>query len=216
MGKDGFRILALAGKKTIRDADEYGDYEGVRGELYAADHPKANSGEYEWLKAIAAQEGDPICELACGHGRLSIPSARLGHKIVGMDRSAKLVELANQALFQESESVQARASFVKGDLRQFDLQQKFQYIFIFFGGFYCLEKPQERMACIQCVSKHLLPGGLLEIEDPNVGPKSVPRTEMENLFKKAELKLESALRAHKLPLENAEPKEPALLYRVRK
>jgi len=200
----------------VRDCSEYGDYEGTGGELYAADHPVAKPAEYEWLAAVAEQEGNPICELACGHGRLSLPLAQLGFTVVGMDRSTKLIELATQAVLQEPESVQACVSFAVGDLRQFDLGQKFRYIFIFFGGFFHLHHAEERLACLRCASSHLLPEGLLEIEDPTVSPQSIPRGEMEQLFGKAGLKLETALRAHRLPLEYSDLDEPALLYRVRK
>ena len=43
-----------------------------------------------------------------------------------------------------------------------------------------------------------------------------PREEMAGLFSEAGLVLEAALRAHRFPLEYADPDEPALLYRIRK
>ena len=46
-----------------RDAAEYGDYDGRGGELYATDFADIRPGEYEWLTAVATQEGSPICEL---------------------------------------------------------------------------------------------------------------------------------------------------------
>ena len=203
-------------KRMKRDYTKFSDYEGEGGEQYAAEYPVAKPAEYEWLKTVASEEGGPICELACGHGRLSLPLARLGYTVVGMDKSTTLIELATQAVLQESESVQSHTSFVVGDLRDFDLGQEFQYIFIFFGGFFFLDQPQDRLSCLRCAANHLLPGGLLGIEDPNVNSESVSRREMEWLFSEAGLELEAALRAHHFPLDYADPDEPALLYRVRK
>lgn len=200
----------------IRDSAEYGDYEGRGGELYASDFADIRPGEYEWLTTVAGQEGGPICELACGHGRLCLPLARLGYEIVGMDRSTTLIRLAREALSQESESIQACTRFVVGDLRQFDLGRQFRYIFIFFGGFYCLERQADRLACLIGACDHLLPGGLLEIEDPHPPGHGVSRKEMEELFSSAGLHLEAALRDHTFPLQSATSEEKAVLYRVRR
>ena len=200
----------------IRDSKEYGHYEGRGGELYAADYPEIRSGEYEWLKQVAAEEGDPICELACGHGRLCLPLARLGYNVVGMDKSATLIELARQAALREPEHVRSKLSFMRGDLRHFELGQQFRYVFIFFGGFYHLERKDERLACLQHIHRHLYSGGLLEIEDPTVGPDSVCRKEMESLFQEAGFVLDAALQSHSLPLELAASDQPALLYRARR
>ena len=59
-----------------RNSPEYGDYEGAGGELYAADHPEARPAEYEWLRTVAAQEGDPICELVCAVTAPEVPYMR--------------------------------------------------------------------------------------------------------------------------------------------
>ena len=200
----------------IRDSREYGDYEGKGGELYAADYAEIRPGEDKWLKQVAEEEGDPIGELACGHGRLCIPLARLGHTVVGMDQSATLIEIARQAALFEPEPVQNKLEFARGDLRDFDLGRRFRYIFIFFGGFYYLERSEERLACLRHIHRHLYPGGLLEIEDPTVGPDSVPRKEMDHLFQEAGFTLDAALQSHSFPLEFAASDQPALLYRARR
>lgn len=195
---------------------ECGDYEGEAGRLYAQRHSQPSPGEYTWLTRVADEEGDPICELACGHGRLCIPLARLGHTVVGLDRSETLIELAVQQAMREPEPVRDRLKFVRDDLRTFELGQPFRYIFIFFGGFLLLKQPAERVSCLRRAYEHLLPGGLLEIEDPNPGPDSIPRQEMEGLLVEVGLTLERALQTHTLPLEDAAPGEPALLYRIRR
>ena len=75
----------MSADRVMRHGTEYGDYEGISGELYATDYSEARPGEYNWLATIAAQEGGSICELACGHGRVSLRLARLGYTVVGVD-----------------------------------------------------------------------------------------------------------------------------------
>ena len=198
------------------DKSSYGDYEEEKGWRYAQDYPEARPAEQTWLARVADEEGGPVCELACGHGRLCFPIAHRGLAVVGMDRSRTLVELARDRAQREPRSVQERLRFVVGDLRSFDLGEQFRYVFIFFGGFFLLERQDDRASCLACVSEHLLPGGLLELEDPNPCSDSVSRQEMEQLLDGAGLILEAALQAHELPLRYAPPNEPALLYRARK
>ena len=199
----------------VRGKGEFGDYEGDGGRLYVSDYPESRPGEDEWLTRVAGEEGDPICELACGHGRLLFPLARRGHTVVGVDRSHTLIQAAREMAAQEPPEVRGRLSFTEGDMRQFDLGGQFRYIFIFFGGFGYLDRAEDRHSCLVAVRRHLVRGGLLEIEDPTPGPESLTRDEMENHFRNAGLALESALSSHSLPLTPAGPAEPAVLYRLR-
>ena len=194
----------------------YGDYEGEQGRRYAKDHAEARPSELAWLTRVAAEEGGPICELACGHGRLCLPLARQGHRVVGLDRSRTLIQIAEDIATRELTQVRSRLRFVIGDLRDFDLAETFQYVFIFFGGFFMLPEMSYRQATLACIHEHLNEGGLLEIEDPNPGGAVVSRAEMDSLIIQAGFRLEAALAAHELPLRHVPGTEPALLYRLRK
>ena len=194
----------------------YGDFELAQGRRYAEDYPEARLSELAWLTRVAAEENGPICELACGHGRLSLPLAQEGHQVVGMDRSRTLIQIAEEMAAREPMSVQSRLRFVVGDLRNFDLGERFQYVFIFFGGFFVLPEVGDREACLSCIHDHMLEGGLLEIEDPNPEASLVPRIEMDRLISETGFRLEAALTAHELPLQRASTTEPVVLYRMRK
>lgn len=194
----------------------YGDYEGEQGERYSADYPEARPGELAWLSRVAAEEAGPVCELACGHGRLCFPLARQGHRVTGMDRSRTLIRMAEELAARESEAARSRLRFAVGDLRGFELGETFRYIFVFFGGFYMLPEASDRLAALVCIREHLQDGGLLEIEEPDPGGALVPRAEMEGLIAQAGLDLEAALAAHALPQQDAPVGEPALLYRIRR
>ncbi|MBC8230881.1 class I SAM-dependent methyltransferase [bacterium] len=139
-------------------------YDGFFGELYAIRDNKPKETEITWLVRKAEEEGSSVCELACGAGRLTIPLAERGFEVVGMDLSETLIDIANHRLKSLPAEVAQRARFVQGDLRQFDLGQRFPFIFIFFGGFEHLTEPTEHRSSLRCIRKHLEPDGLLEIE----------------------------------------------------
>ena len=146
-------------------------YDGFPGRVYAAEGmPKET--ELSWLVRRAGEEGMPVCELACGAGRLTIPLAERGIEIVGMDLSATLIAHANDRLASLPAGVAERIRFVQGDLRGFDLGQRFPFVFIFFGGFEHLTGPEDQRNCLRCIREHLEPGGLLEIEfmSPSMAP----------------------------------------------
>jgi SAM-dependent methyltransferase len=62
--------------------------DGCAVELYAA---VAARGEPELVHS-AAPDGAAVLELGCGTGRISTPLARLGHRVVGVDESAEMLE----------------------------------------------------------------------------------------------------------------------------
>jgi SAM-dependent methyltransferase len=138
-------------------------YDDFWGELYA-NREKPGESEIAWLLRKAEEEGSPVCELACGAGRLTIPLAERGFEVVGMDLSKTLIEHANGRSKSLPTEVVKRSRFVQGDLRQFDLGQRFPFIFIFFGGFEHLTEPAEHRSSLRCIREHLEPNGLLEIE----------------------------------------------------
>ena len=147
-------------------------YDGFWGRIYAAEE-KPRESEIVWLVRKAEEEGSPVCELACGAGRLTIPLAERGIEVIGMDLSKTLIEHANLMLKSLPVEVAQRARFVRGDLRQFDLGQRFPFIFIFFGGFEHLTDPTDHRRSLRCIRKHLELNGLLEIEvmSPSAAPK---------------------------------------------
>jgi SAM-dependent methyltransferase len=62
--------------------------DGCAVELYTA---VAARGEPELVHA-AVPAGAAVLELGCGTGRISTPLARLGHRVVGVDESAEMLE----------------------------------------------------------------------------------------------------------------------------
>ena len=75
-----------------------------------------------------------ILELCCGTGRLTIPIAKEGYNITGVDYTASML---NQAIAKANEE-QLSIDFVQGDIRALDLGKKFDFIFIPFNSIHSI------------------------------------------------------------------------------
>lgn len=57
-----------------------------------------------------------VLDAGCGQGTQAIALARLGHDVVGLDLSGKLLDEARRGAAEEPASVRRRLCFVSGDL----------------------------------------------------------------------------------------------------
>jgi len=104
--------------------------------------------------------GGPVLELGCGTGRITIPVAKSGVKVVGMDISTKMLDIAQEKAKRHIINTD-NLTFVNGSMTHFALNQKFSLVIIPFRGFLSILTPEEQMACLNCVKRHLTPDGTL-------------------------------------------------------
>jgi len=95
--------------------------------LYDAIHQNY-SWDKDLITSIADKVGGPVLELAAGTGRLAELIIDLGLDYTGIDTSNEFLNIA-------IEKVGNRATFLQDDMRQFDLGQQFNFIFIGFNSF---------------------------------------------------------------------------------
>jgi len=132
--------------------------------------------------------GDPILELGCGTGRITMALAEAGKRITGLDLSGRMLERAVKKRAALRVEARERVHFVQGDMARFDLGEKFRLVIIPFRPFQHLLEVRQQMDCLECVRKHLAPGGRLILDvfqtdaermhDP-VHMREVPLTEYE-------------------------------------
>ena len=113
-------------------------------------------GYVEFWLSQARIAGGPILELGCGTGKLSIPLAEAGFSVTGLDSSPALLQ------FAASKSDDVR--WVEGDMRSFDLSERFALIMLPSNNLGHLHTPEDFENCIDCVKRHLLPGGVFIID----------------------------------------------------
>jgi ubiquinone/menaquinone biosynthesis C-methylase UbiE len=117
-----------------------------------------------FYRDAAREIGDPILELGCGTGRITMALAQMGKRVTGLDISEKMLERAAKkraALYTEERE---RVHLVQGDMAQFDLGEKFKLILMPFRPFQHLLEVREQLACLECTRKHLAPGGRLILD----------------------------------------------------
>jgi SAM-dependent methyltransferase len=113
-------------------------------------------GYVEFWLSQARIRGGPILELGCGTGKLSIPLARTGLSVVGLDNSA--------ALLQFAASKNDDVNWVEGDMRSFNLNERFALIMLPSNNLGHLHTPDDFERCVSSVKRHLKPGGVFVID----------------------------------------------------
>lgn len=108
-----------------------------------------------WL-SLAKTRGGPILELGCGTGKLAIPLAEAGFSVVGLDNSP--------ALLQFAASKNDEVKWIEGDMRGFDLDERFALIMLPSNNLGHLHTPQDFESCISSVKRHLRPEGAFVID----------------------------------------------------
>jgi SAM-dependent methyltransferase len=118
-------------------------------------------GEIDFYRALATgvrSDGGTVLEIACGTGRVAIRLARAGVNVVGLDSSAEMVQIVTQ----KSAGLR-NVRWVKADMRSFQLEETFGLTLIPGHAFQNLNSPEDQVACLQCIRRHLKPGGTLAV-----------------------------------------------------
>ena len=113
---------------------------------------------------LAQTQGGAVLELCCGSGRLLVPLAEAGQRLVGVDASGPMLAIARRKLAAAGPAVAGRARLVQADLREFRLDQQFDLVLIAVKSFAYLTERAEQLAALRRVYEHLRPGGLLALD----------------------------------------------------
>lgn len=99
--------------------------------------------------------GDPVLELGCGTGRITLALAEAGHHVTGLDISERMLERCNRKLAGLPTEARERVHPVKGDMTRFDLGEKFRLVIIPFRPMQHLLEAEQQMSCLESVRRHL-------------------------------------------------------------
>lgn len=126
-------------------------------------------GDEAWFAAHAKRAGK-VLELASGTGRVTIPMARGGAKVTGLELSQTMLEAAAAKLALEPAPVRKRVKLLQGDMRGFALGQTFPLIVIPYRAFQHLMDTDDQKSCLHSCREHLTRQGKLVINlfDPNL------------------------------------------------
>jgi SAM-dependent methyltransferase len=114
-------------------------------------------------KEYAGSDGT-VLELACGTGRVLVPVAQSGVRVVGVDQSPWMLDKAKEKYGRLPGDVQERIGLLEGDMRTLRLEQRFKLIYLPFNTFLILRTVQDQLAVFDVVRRHLAPGGVFAFD----------------------------------------------------
>ncbi len=115
--------------------------------------------DVEFYVEEARRAGGVVVELACGTGRITVPVARAGIEVIGVDGSAAMLEVAREraAAAGVAELVDLRL----GDLRDPPVPERVALVLIPFRSLLHMTTEEDRVRALRAARELLVPGGRL-------------------------------------------------------
>jgi len=127
--------------------------------LYAQLH-RGTPGDVTFYRD-AVRGAHNVLELGCGYGRILTELACAGYRVTGLDIDPGMLELAESARESLTPAQAARITISLGDMRDFQLEQRFDRVIIPFNGVYCMLCETAVIDCLRCAGEHLSATGML-------------------------------------------------------
>jgi SAM-dependent methyltransferase len=130
----------------------------------------------EVAREAAARAGagrTTILEVACGTGRLTLPLARDGHDVTGLDASPAMLARARA----KARAAKLKPAFVQADMRSFRLGREVELAIVACNSLAHLVETGDLRACLRTLREHLAPGGLLafDVVNPDLRALAAPQ-----------------------------------------
>lgn len=119
---------------------------------------------------VVERTGDRVLEVGCGTGRLLLPLARAGARLVGVDASPAMLALAEAKLGGAGEDVRSRVRLVEADMRTLALDEEFDVALLPVKTFAYLTSRDDQLAALSAIAGHLRSGGRLVLDLLNPAP----------------------------------------------
>jgi ubiquinone/menaquinone biosynthesis C-methylase UbiE len=137
---------------------EYGEFAATYDVEYGA-----MTNDLDFYVGLAEQAAPPVVELAAGTGRVSLPIARAGVSIIGVDNAVQMLAETRKKLEQEPH---LPLRLVQADMRDFDLPDvkgEVGLVIIPARSFLFMITTEDQIACLKNIRNHLREGGLLAL-----------------------------------------------------
>lgn len=117
--------------------------------------------------SLAQRTGGPVLDAMCGTGRVTIPIARAGIKVVGVDRNETMLDILSEKLAKEKPLVRRNLRIKAGDVRTANLGGPYSLAVIAWNSLPEIASLEDQRAAILNIAKHLKPGGLFALHTDN-------------------------------------------------
>jgi SAM-dependent methyltransferase len=111
--------------------------------------------DVEFYVGEATRSGGPVLELGVGTGRIAVPIALAGMRVVGVDSSEGMLEVARE----RAELAGVELDLRYGDLRQPPVEATFPLVIVPFRTMLHMQTDADRRAALRAVRERLVAGG---------------------------------------------------------
>lgn len=122
----------------------------------------------------AALAGRRVLELACGSGRVTLPMAAAGHRVLATDLSTDMLSILAKRLAEpraRRSEIADRIEIQQADMVSFDVQELFKAVCLSTASITLLDSEQRRGA-LRCIVAHLAIGGAFIVSTDHVLPEA--------------------------------------------
>ena len=138
---------------------EEGSQAHYREPLYYAKSYARRTDDVVFYRTLAVHDGGPVLEYGCGAGRITLPIAKQGIRIVGVDQSKDMLDDFRERLKKQPEPVREYVRLVRGDMRSVRLKERFPLVLCTFNTLLHLYDRQDVERFLARVHDHLRPTG---------------------------------------------------------
>ncbi len=107
-----------------------------------------------------------LLEIGCGTGRLMLPLVTHGMRVVGVDESQAMLDIAEEHLHKVTAKSKGSYSLVCADARTLSLEETFGLAYIPLNTFLHNPTQADQLAMLRSVRKHLPAGAVIVIDIP--------------------------------------------------
>jgi SAM-dependent methyltransferase len=146
-------------RASITDDERAGAVEPFQdAALYDWEYRRRRS-DVAFYRMLAGERGGPILDLGCGTGRLTLPLARDGHNVVGIDLSKPMLARARQRVQRAARPVAQRCLIMRADLRSLPIRGHFPLVIAAFHTVQHLVDDGDLLALFRAVRRAIAPDG---------------------------------------------------------
>ncbi len=130
--------------------------------LYHMHHSK-NMEDLPFWQGLWKEQGNPVLELGCGTGRVTLPLASEGASMFGLDKSLEMLLYLKSHI---SDHLRGKINLVQADMADFCLKRSFPLIILPCNTYSMLDETA-RIKTLNCVVSRLKPQGIFTVSIPN-------------------------------------------------
>ena len=140
----------------------------MRAELYALTH-RGNPGDSAFYRDVC-RGARSVLELGSGSGRMLLALAQAKRRLMGLELDPEFLALAKRNLRGLPPAKRHGLRLVAGDMRDFQLSERFERVLLPYNALYCLLDRRAALACFRAAHRSLARGGKLVLDVWNSGP----------------------------------------------